>query len=267
MLSTSEFATILLKYLSDFMIGSKKVSCIIPARLASTRFPKKILAELGGKPLIQWVWEAANRVHIFDEVLFAIDEEETAQVIESFGGRFLMTSKECVSGTERLVELWKKNLVKSDLWVGWQADEPFITSIMIEDLLQSCEEDECGIWTLCKKIDNSLEIQSPHVVKVVRNFLNEALYFSRSPIPFVRDKGVNQSFYKHVGMYAFSSEALEKISTLPLCAIEEMEKLEQLRFLNYGLKIKVHQTEDEIFSIDIPEHLATAEKFLQQLRT
>lgn len=244
------------------MIGSKKVTCIIPARLASTRFPQKILAPLGGKPLIEWVWNAAHKVALFDDVLFAIDDEKTARVIESFGGKFLMTSVHCLTGTERLVELWKNRSVQSDLWVGWQADEPFVTPAMIENLLQSVSQDDCDVWTLCKKIENSQEINSPHVAKVVRNFRNEALYFSRSPIPFVREKNDKQTFYKHIGMYAFSERALEKISTLPLCEIEQSEMLEQLRFLNYGLKIKVHQTEHEIFSIDIPEHLALAERLV-----
>lgn len=248
------------------MIKSKKVACVIPARLASVRFPKKILADLCGKPLIQWVWEAACKVPLFDEVAFAIDDTETAHVIEKFGGTYFMTSKKCQNGTERLLELWKNQSIKSDFWVGWQADEPFITAPMIQDLLQSCDQDACDVWTLCKKIIKPEDISSPHVVKVVRNSHHEALYFSRSPIPFVRDGGSadKEIFYKHVGMYAFSQEALSKISKLPSCAIEQAEQLEQLRFLYHKLKIKVHQTEHEIFSIDIPEHLGMAHRFIHQ---
>lgn len=248
----------------NIMIKTKKVVCIIPARLASVRFPKKILANLCGKPLIQWVWEAASKVPFFDEVAFAIDDGETASVIEQFAGTYFMTSKECQNGTERLVELWKNQSIKSDLWVGWQADEPFITTSMIQDLLQSCGQDSADVWTLCKKILRPEDISSPHIVKVVRNSCQEALYFSRSPIPFVRDGGLGDKeiFYKHVGMYAFSDHALSKISQLSPCAIEKAEQLEQLRFLYHQLKIKVHQTEHEIFSIDIPDHLGAAEQFI-----
>lgn len=246
------------------MIKSKKVVCVIPARLASVRFPKKILATLCGKPVIQWVWEAACKVPFFDEVVFAIDDVETASVIKKFGGTYFMTSKECQNGTERLLELWKNQSIKSDLWVGWQADEPFITTPMIHDLLQSCDQDLCDVWTLCKKILRPEDVSSPHIVKVVRNVQHEALYFSRSPIPFVRDgrSDDNEIFYQHVGMYAFSEKALSKISQLSSCTIEKAEQLEQLRFLYHQLKIKVHQTEHEIFSIDIPEHLGMAEQFI-----
>lgn len=248
------------------MIGSKKVICIIPARLGSTRFPKKILASLGGKPLLQWAWEAAAQVELFNEVAFAIDDEETAGVIKKFGGKFYMTSKECLNGTARLIEVWKSGKIKGDFWVGWQADEPFITPSIINKLLQTCGKDDSDVWTLCKKIVATQEIFSPHVAKVVRNQDNEALYFSRSPIPYIRDEGYEgkQIFYKHVGMYAFSSKALEKIRKLQPCEIEMAEQLEQLRFLHAKLKIKVHEICDEILSIDIPDHLKLAENFIQQ---
>ncbi|HSX03958.1 MAG TPA: 3-deoxy-manno-octulosonate cytidylyltransferase [Rhabdochlamydiaceae bacterium] len=248
------------------MLGSKKVVCIIPARLASTRLPKKILAPLAGKPLIQWVWEAANKVELFDEIAFAIDDEETAKVITKFGGRFYMTSKECLNGTQRLIELQKSNRVKSDFWVDWQGDEPFITPSVINELLQSCGKDDADVWTLCKKITNTHEIFSPHIAKVVRNRDNEALYFSRSPIPYIREERFEgkQIFYKHIGMYAFSSAGLEKIGKVEPCEIEVAEQLEQLRFLYAKLKIKVHETEHEIFGIDIPAHLEAAENFIEQ---
>ncbi len=248
------------------MIGSKGVVCIIPARLGSVRFPRKIVAPLCGKPLIQWVWEAANKVELFDELIFAIDDEETAKIIAGFGGKFLMTSKKCQNGTERLIEIWKSKKIKGSIWVGWQADEPFVTPSVVGELLQSCDTDGADIWTLCKKITHTHEIFSPHTVKVVRNQAHDALYFSRSPIPYIRDEKFNgkQIFYKHVGMYAFSSDALEKIAKLKPCEIEMAEQLEQLRFLHGKLKIKVHETEHEIFSIDIPDQLKLAENFIEK---
>jgi 3-deoxy-manno-octulosonate cytidylyltransferase (CMP-KDO synthetase) len=243
------------------MIGNKKIACIIPARLKSTRFPRKMLARLKGKPLLEWVWNSASKVSCFDEVVFAIDSEETADLIRHFGGKYFMTSEQCANGTERLVELLKRNLVQADIWVNWQGDEPFINEQMIKDLLQSCDKEASEIWTLMKKIVKPEEITSPQFAKVVCDHRGFALFFSRSQIPYYRDytEESKKKFYKHVGLYAFTTDALRKISTLPLCAIEEAEQLEQLRFLYYHLRIRVHETQHEVFGIDLPEHLAKAE--------
>lgn len=235
------------------------VTCIIPARLASKRFPQKILARLGGKPLIQWVYEAASRITHFHEVIIAVDAEETRAVVEGFGARALMTSLKCQSGTDRLIELVEKRKLKADILVNWQGDEPFISSEMIDDLLQTAGRDDCSIWTLCKLVE---EAESPHTVKVVLNHAREALYFSRSPIPYFRDSN-KKMYFQHIGLYAYTTHALQKIATLPRSPLEEAEQLEQLRFLQGGLKIKVHQTTQEIFGIDIPEHLERAKLLLR----
>lgn len=235
---------------------------MIPARLGSTRFPKKILALLKGKALIQWVWEAATQISCFDDVVFAIDAEETAALIRSFGGKYYFTSEHCLSGTDRLVELMQH--IDADIYVNWQGDEPFIHQQMIDDLLQTAGEDESDVWTLKKKID-SLETQlSPHTPKVVTDALGYALYFSRATIPYYRDPSLemDQIYFKHIGIYAYSRAGLAKIAKLPLCPLEEVEKLEQLRFLYYGLKIRVHETRYEVLGIDLPEHLAKAELIL-----
>jgi 3-deoxy-manno-octulosonate cytidylyltransferase (CMP-KDO synthetase) len=247
------------------MLGSKKVACVIPARLHSTRFPKKMLTSIRGKPLLQWVWEAASEVDWFDTLVFAIDSKEIAALIDSFGGKYAMTSASCHSGTERLVELWKKNLVHADIWVNWQGDEPFIRQPMIADLLQSSLEDTSDIWTLRKQIQKREEIDSPHVAKVVCDAKGYALYFSRRTIPFYRDlkQEERQLYYKHIGLYAFTQRALEKLETLSPCYLEEAEQLEQLRFLYYGLRVRVHETEHDVFGIDLPEHLAKAEAFVK----
>ncbi len=248
------------------MIHNKKVACIIPARLKSTRFPKKMLCMLKDKPLLQWVWESANSVSLFDEVAFAVDAEETAQLVRSFGGKCFMTSENCPSGSDRLAELLKKNAVDADIWVNWQGDEPFICEQMIIDLLQSCGKEESDLWTLQKKIINPEEATNPHIAKIVCDVRGFALYFSRSQIPFYRDVAeFNQKkFYKHVGLYAYTREALSKISTLQPCAIELAEQLEQLRFLYNNLRVRVHETEYEVFGIDLPEHLARAEAHVDQ---
>ncbi|MCI0381828.1 MAG: 3-deoxy-manno-octulosonate cytidylyltransferase [Chlamydiae bacterium] len=240
-----------------------KIVCVIPARLESTRFPRKILALLKGKPLIQWVWESARKVSRFDEVFFAIDSHETAKVVDQFGAPFFMTSTNCQSGTDRLVEVVNKNLIDADIVVNWQADEPFITPEMVNELLQSADKDrDVDVWSLYKKVSSEEERSSPHVVKVVLDAKGYALYFSRSLIPFYRDEDERKIFNKHVGMYAYTKKALKKISILPICELEKAEKLEQLRFLYHGLRIKMHETHQEIFGIDLPEHLVLAEKKL-----
>jgi 3-deoxy-manno-octulosonate cytidylyltransferase (CMP-KDO synthetase) len=249
------------------MLQNKKVTCVIPARLRSTRFPKKALALLCGKPTIQWVWEAAKKVYVFDTVLFAIDSEEVAEVIDSFGGKYVMTSESCKSGTDRLIEIAKKGDIKSDIWVNWQGDEPFANEEMIHDILQSSVEDmnsgEVGIWTLKKKIVKEEEVTAVNFAKLVCDHNGNALYFSRSPIPCCRDASVpfeKRSYYKHVGMYAFSTEALLSIGEMQSSDLEDAEALEQLRFLQNGSKVKVHETSYEVIGIDTPEDLERAEK-------
>lgn len=248
------------------MIGSKKIACIIPARLKSTRFPRKMLSNIKGKPLLQWVWEKASAISLFDQVTFAIDAEETGKIIERFNGKYLMTSEDCPSGTDRIVELMQSNLVDADIYVNWQGDEPFINQQMILNLLQDCEKEQADIWTLKKKIIKMPEALSPHVAKVVCDHQGYALYFSRSLIPYHRDAapGEHKLYYKHIGMYAYTKQALQKISQLKPCEIEMAEQLEQLRFLYYNLKIRVHETDHEVFGIDLPEHIAVAEEFVER---
>ena len=242
------------------MWKDKKVVCVIPARLQSSRFPRKILAPLNGRPLIQWVWDAARGVSCFDDVVFAIDSDETAKVIEGFGGRFFMTSLECASGTDRLIELQKKGLLQADIWVNWQADGPFIKEFTIHDLLQSSHHDGADVWTLKKQLFSLEDIESAEVSKVVCDRWGRALYFSRSTLPFYRKVPPQKEkvYYKHVGLYAYSNSGLEKIGHLPVCDLEVIEQLEQLRFLFNGLHVQVHENQYETLEIDLPEHLDKA---------
>jgi 3-deoxy-manno-octulosonate cytidylyltransferase (CMP-KDO synthetase) len=237
---------------------------VIPARLQSSRFPRKILTNLSGKPLIEWVWAAAKKVDIFDEVVFAIDANETADVINGFGGKYIMTSSSCLSGTDRLVELQKRGEVKADVWVNWQADGPFICRDAIFDLLQSCDRDLADVWTLKKQIIADEDVLSPDVSKVVCDIRGRAMYFSRSSIPFYRRTvpGKEKIYFKHVGLYAYSDAGLKKISKLPSCDLEVIEQLEQLRFIYNGLWVQVHETQHETLEIDLPEHLAKAEEVM-----
>ncbi len=234
---------------------SERVICIIPARLGSTRLPRKMLADLGGKPLIQWAYEGAKKCSIFSDVIVAVDHLELLDAVEAFGGKAILTSSNCQSGTERICQLAKKELFDADIWVNWQGDEPFLTPSVIETLLQSIGNPEEKIWTLRSRIQDPKEISSEDVVKVVSDGEGKALYFSRSPIPSGAKSG-----YKHVGLYAYRKSALQKISTLSACSMEKEERLEQLRWLYHGLPIHVHETSEKILGIDTKEELAIANR-------
>ena len=241
------------------MTLNKKIVCVIPARLQSTRFPEKILASLNGKPLLKWVWDAAQKTQMFGDIVFGIDSEKTANLLKTFNANFLMTPINCQSGTERLIKIMKSKQIKSDIWVNWQGDEPFINKKMIKTLLQSTD-DNSDIWTLKKRITNKEEVNNPNFAKVVCDNSGNAMYFSRSPIPFYRDEKdfEKQQYYKHVGIYAYTTKALYKISQLKNNYLEDAEKLEQLNFIANNLKIKVHETDQEVIGIDTPQDLIKA---------
>lgn len=243
---------------------NKKITCIIPARLQSTRFPEKMLATLVDKPLLQHVWEAAQKTQLFDDIIFAIDSERTANLLKTFGANYLMTPVSCQSGTERIVKIMESQKIKSNIWVNWQGDEPLINKGMITTLLQSIN-DNADIWTLKKRIINKNEINNPNFAKVVCDISGNAIYFSRSPIPFYRDEKnfEQQEYYKHVGIYAFTTNALQKIAQSKTSFLEDAEKLEQLSFLANNLKIKIHETDQEVIGIDTPQDLKNAEIILK----
>jgi len=224
-----------------------------------------MLVFLKGKPLLQWVWEAAQLVPEFNTIAFAVDSNETADLIHTFGGKYYMTSESCPSGTDRLIEVMQSGSVEADIWVNWQGDEPFINAQMIHDLLQTCDTEPSDLWTLRKKISKTEEINSPQTPKVVCDVRGYALYFSRSTIPYYRDEKdeAKKVFYKHIGIYAYTQEALKKISTLAPSDLEQAEQLEQLRFIGNDLRIRVHETNYDVFGIDLLEHVAKAEARLE----
>lgn len=242
-------------------IKDLKIACVIPARLKSTRFPEKVLKNLNGKPILSWVWDAANNCEVFEEIIFAVDDERTAKLIDSFGGKWVMTSPECPSGTMRLVEFRNKTEKKFDLWLNWQADEPLIPQDMIFDLLKGVDLKN-DVYTLKKRISN-LEALKTNYVKVVDDKDGKALYFSRAPIPFIREHNEEYNpYYKHVGLYLYHDEAIKKISLLQPSELENIEKLEQLTFLYNGLKIRVLETIHEGKGIDFEQDLKDAENYL-----
>lgn len=214
--------------------------------------------------MIQWVWENACKISLFDSVTLAIDDEETEKVVQQFGGNYRMTPKECPCGTLRLCTLIKENPLEGDIFVNWQGDEPFLHEAMIRELLQTVEHDTADIWTLKKRIEDPNIAASPHTVKVVADKNGHALYFSRSLIPYSRDQSPC-AYDKHIGIYAYKREALEKLPLLPNCSLAEIEQIEALKFLYHGFKVRVHETHHDGFGIDTPEHLALAQKHAQHL--
>jgi 3-deoxy-D-manno-octulosonate cytidylyltransferase len=235
----------------------RRTVCVVPARLASTRFPSKVLKSLQGKPILQWIFEAAQRCDLFDETVFAVDHPKTEQLVHSFGGQVVMTSPDCPNGTRRIIDLIERTGMEGDIWVNWQADEPFLGPDIMGDLLSMGDNDGSDVWTLKKKIIDCEELDEPSIVKVVTGSKGNALYFSRQAIPHGADV-----YYKHVGLYAYSRDALEKIASHPVTELEEAERLEQLGFLYHGLKLRVFETVHETFGIDLPEDLEKAHNLI-----
>ena len=238
---------------------------IIPARYASTRFPGKPLAVLGGKTVIQRVYEQVSS--LLDEVYVATDDERIFQTVEAFGGRAVMTRTDHKSGTDRIEEAAEKIGSQADVIINVQGDEPFIQPSQIKTLMQLFNAPETQIGTLGKRFENIEGVENPNSPKIVTDNRGFALYFSRSPIPFVRGKErsewlANYPFLKHLGIYAYRREVLREVTQLPQGNLEKAESLEQLRWLENGYRIRVGLTDVETVGIDTPDDLKRAEEFL-----
>ena len=246
-----------------------KFIAIIPARYASTRFPGKPLALLGGKPVVCRVWEQACRV--LDHVVVATDDERIRTAVEAFGGRAVMTSPDHRSGTDRCREAFDKLGGGFDAVINIQGDEPFIRPEQIEALCRCFDDPHTDIATLAKPFDAADGYQAlanPNSPKVVLDASGHALYFSRSVIPYLRGADPAQwlslhTFYKHIGMYGFRAETLRAVTELPPSSLEKAESLEQLRWLENGYRIGVGITRAETVGIDTPADLERAERFLR----
>lgn len=244
---------------------------IIPARYASTRFPAKPLAMLGGKPVIQRVYEQVCGV--LDEAYVATDDERIEMVVKSFGGKVVMTSVNHKSGTDRCYEAYTKVGEGYDVIVNIQGDEPFIQRSQLEAVKACFDDETTQIATLVKPFtpENGFDaLENVNSPKVVVDKRMNALYFSRSIIPFMRNKDKNEwlsghTYYKHIGLYAYRASVLKEITSLPQSSLELAESLEQLRWLENGYKIKVGLTNVETIGIDTPADLERAEVFLKQM--
>lgn len=245
-----------------------KFLSIIPARYASTRFPAKPLALLGNKPIIQHVYERVQRV--FPDVCVATDDERIAHVVTSFGGSAIMTSTSHRSGTDRCYEAYLKSGIEADVVVNVQGDEPFIAESQLRSIMNCFNDEQTQIATLVKPFSEDAtfeQIQNPCSPKVVVDKNSYALYFSRSVIPFLRDIPCadwpkHHTFLKHIGIYAYRTNILREIVSLPQSTLEKCESLEQLRWIENGYKIKTGITHIETIGIDTPEDLKHAEEFL-----
>ena len=236
-----------------------KIIAVIPARYASTRFPAKLMQDLGGKTVILRTYEAAIATHLFDDVFVVTDSDLIFDEIISNGGKAIMSVKEHESGSDRIAESIEN--LDVDIVVNVQGDEPFINKEPLEKVIEVFINDaskKVDLASLMTEIKDEEEINNPNNVKVVVDQNNFALYFSRSVIPFPREKNVGLTYYKHIGIYAFRKQALLDFYSLPMKSLEASEKLEQLRYLEYGKRIKMVQTNHVGIGIDTIEDLEKA---------
>ncbi|MGE0076843.1 MAG: 3-deoxy-manno-octulosonate cytidylyltransferase [Bacteroidales bacterium] len=245
-----------------------KVLGLIPARYASTRFPGKPLAMIAGKPMIQWVYQRASDV--FEYAYVATDDVRIADAVKEFGGKVVMTSPSHQSGTDRCAEALERvqelTSVKFDVVVNIQGDEPFIQTLQLQKVAGCFADVAVQIATLVKAFGSNEDIFNPNSPKVILNVKSEAIYFSRSVIPFIRGKEkedwkYNRKYFKHIGLYAYRADVLREITKLPQSSLELSESLEQLRWIENGYKIKVVETDLETLAVDTPDDLERVKEY------
>ncbi|HTT33275.1 MAG TPA: 3-deoxy-manno-octulosonate cytidylyltransferase [Methylomirabilota bacterium] len=245
-------------------MGSVRVVVVIPARYGSTRLPGKPLVPLAGKPMIQRVYERAKLAQQVNRVIVATDDERIVNAVKGFGGEARMTRSDHRTGTERVAEVAAHE--EGDVFVNVQGDEPLLDPAAVDAAVASLlEEPVAAISTVATPIKTPADIMDPNVVKTVLDFDGNALYFSRAPIPWVRDTAskIHARHLKHLGLYVFQREALLEYPTLPQGELERIEQLEQLRWMENGWKIRVAEVEHDAVSVDVPEDVARVERLLQ----
>ena len=246
-------------------MSAAMVVIVIPARYGSTRLPGKPLAMLAGKPMVQRVYERAKLAKSASRVIVATDDERIVKAVEAFGGEARMTRPDHRTGTERIAEVAAHN--EGDIFVNVQGDEPLLDPQAVDTAVSSLLEDPpAAISTVAVPIKTPGDIMDPNVVKTVLDFDGNALYFSRAPIPWVRDTTAHLvvRHLKHLGLYVFQREALLEYPTLPQGELERIEQLEQLRWMENGWKIRVAEVEHDAVSVDVPADVERVERLLQQ---
>ena len=245
-------------------MSSPNVIVVIPARYGSSRLPGKPLVSLAGKSMIQRVYERAKLAQRVNRVIVATDDDRIVKAVQDFGGEARMTRPEHRTGTERVAEVAAHE--GGDIFVNVQGDEPLLDPVAVDTAVGALlEEPQLTIATVATPIKVPADIMDPNVCKVVLDFDENALYFSRAPIPWVRDTAghVQARHLKHLGLYVFRREALLEYPTLPQGELERIEQLEQLRWLENGWKIRVAEVEHDAVSVDVPDDVARVEKLLQ----
>ena len=242
-----------------------KLIAMIPARYGATRFPAKLMQDLCGKPVIVHTYQRVADTNLFDQVYVVTDDDRIENAIREVGGKVIRSQKEHNSGSDRLAEASKD--LEVDIIVNVQGDEPFTDKENLQkviDIFANDPQQNIAVASLMERITYPDDIANPNNVKVVVNKFNEALYFSRSVIPFPRDTNTKVPYYKHIGIYAYRKDALQQFTQLPPSLLEETEKLEQLRYLENGFKIRLAVTDIPTIGIDTPEDLEKARQRLSK---
>jgi len=240
---------------------------VIPARFASTRLKGKVLADIAGKPMIQHIWERAKQASLLDDLIIACDDERVAEAAKIFGAKVIMTAKGHISGTDRIAEV--VNPLDVNIIINIQGDEPLIHPTTIDSVARILLEDKTiNMATAMKQIEDPALVNDPHVVKVVVDKNNFALYFSRSAIPYqaANPKVKSPVYYKHIGLYGYTKDFLFIYKNIPVSMLEKTECLEQLRVLEEGFRIKVIETKYDTISVDTPEDLRKVKQYLETER-
>lgn len=237
-----------------------KIVALIPARYEASRFPGKLLQNLHGKSVLWRTYERVLSMNLFDEVIAVCDDDRLIHEITQHGGQAIKSTRPFESGTDRIAAVAVN--MDADIIINVQADEPFIAYESLQALIQLFESEHIHIGSLVMPITDVAQINNPNCVKVVLNHQHKALYFSRSPIPFVRDASAPVVFYKHIGVYAFRKQSLLHWASLPPSSLENVEKLENLRMLENGLDIYMAIVQDNGISIDTPDDLSAAQHYL-----
>jgi 3-deoxy-manno-octulosonate cytidylyltransferase (CMP-KDO synthetase) len=233
---------------------------VIPARYAATRFPAKLMQMLGDKTVIRHTYENTLSTGLFDDVLVATDSKIIYDEIAAHGGHAVMTRKDHESGSDRIAEAVE--LLDADVIINVQGDEPFMERQPLSDLLKAFEDESVQVASLMHAITDDEQVNNPNVVKVVTDLAGYALLFSRSPIPYKRNADASFRYYRHIGVYGYRKQALLQFVQWPVSALENIEKLEQLRYLENGIRIKMIPTTFNAIGIDTPEDLIAAKKLL-----
>lgn len=240
-------------------MSSPRTFAVIPARYASTRFPGKPLALIAGRPMIEHVWRRCQEARAFDEVVVATDDVRIQRTVEGFGGTVVMTSPECATGTDRVAEVARAHL-DVDVWVNVQGDEPLVDPVSLRVLAGLFVHPEVELGTLVRPLE-AAEADNPNVVKAVLALNGDALYFSRSTVPFIREPGEAGGVrrWAHLGLYGYRRGTLLRLAELSATPLEQAEKLEQLRALEHGIRIRCGKVTGRSVAVDVPEDVARVE--------